>query len=247
MSRLIEKLKFRLNGGALHKWGTVFLLAGALGNVIQSRIFGVGAISNQQLLELMQENPAVMHLATVALAFQLLEVCAVPIFSFLLVEGSIHTSGFRKYFLRVSLLALVCQIPYGLAGHGLNPAWSMVMSLIMLYFFRCFPEKKAGHLAIKAIAVVGTFLWSNILGIPHGAVCVIITAVLWGLRDKVYFRMFGGCMAMVCCSVFSPLYMAAALSFLILYFYDGTPGEGARIKRYTGYPLILLISELLMM
>lgn len=247
MNRLIEKMKFRLNGGTLHKWGTVFLLAGALGNVIQSRVLGVGTISNEQLLGMMQENPAVMHLATAALAFQLLEVCAVPVFSFLLVEGTVHTSSFRKYLLRVSLLAMVCQIPYSLAGKGLNPVCSLVMSQIMLYFFRRFPGKKVGHLAIKAFAIAGTFLWSNILGIPHGAACVIITAVLWVLRDKVYFRMFGGCMAMVCCSVFSPLYMAAALSFLILYFYDGTPGEGDRIKRYICYPLILLISELLMM
>lgn len=247
MNTLIRKMTFRLNSSALHTCGAVFLLAGVLGNVIQSRILGVGEISNTQLFELMQANASVMYLATTALVFQILEACAVPIFAFLLVEGTTHTSSFPKYFLRVFALAIGCQILYSFSMDGLNPVFGLVMSMIMLYFFRRFSEKKPGHIAIKILAILGTFLWSNMLGINHGAACVIIVAVLWALRDKIYFRTFGGCMATVCCSILSPLYMAASLSFLILYFYNGEQGDGKKMVHYLSYPLILLISGALMM
>lgn len=233
---------FRLSGTALHICGLVCLLAGAVGSVIQRKILGVGDIANTQLLELMQTDPSMMQLATAALVFQVMEICAVPMFAFLLAEGAVHTSNFGKYFLRVFVFAVACQILYGFAAEGINPAFALVMSMVMLYFFRRFREKKAGHIALKILAVLGTFLWSNILGIENGAACVILTAVLWGLRDKPYFRAFGGCMAAICCSIFSPLYMAAPIAFLLIYFYSGERGNGSPIIRYLSYPAILLLT-----
>lgn len=247
MNRLGRNFSFRLSANALRTCGMVFLLAGVFGNLIQRKMLGVGDIANSQLLQMMQENPSIMQMATTALVFQVLEVCAVPIFAFLLVEGTIHTSSFHKYFLRVFVLAVVCQLLYRMSMSGLNPVFALVMSMVMLYFFRRFPEKKAGHIAIKAIAIIGTFLWSNILGIENGAACVIITAVLWALREKPYFRAFGGCMATICCCFLSFLYVFAALSFLLIYFYNGERGPGSKRMNYLYYPGILLISGMMIL
>lgn len=235
----------RLSSQALHACGMVFLLAGVMSNVIQRQILGVGDISNTELLAAMQEDSSVMTLATMALVFQVMEVCAVPVFSFLLVEGAAYTKHYGKYFLRVLGLAAVCQILYGLTMDGLNPVFALVMSMVMLWFFKRYPGKKAGHITIKAFAIMGTFLWSNILGIEHGAACVILTAVQWALREKTYFRTFGSCLAAVLCSILSPLYMAAPIAYLIIYFYDERRGGGSKLINYAGYPLVLILGWLL--
>lgn len=237
----IKKTRFlRLNALAIRTCGCIFLLAGAFGALIQQEFLGVGNVANSQLFQLMQTDSSAMQMATLALVFQMLETCAVPIFAFLLVEGCLHTAHFGKYFLRVTGLALVCQILYALTMDGPNPVFSLVMSMVMLYFFRRFPEKQATHRLIKVTAIMGTFLWSNILGIPNGAPCILITAVLWGMREKPYFRPFASFAVTLLCSIFSPYYIAAALSFLILYFYNGERGPENKLVNYLVYPAILM-------
>lgn len=225
--------------GSIFKYGDIF-------TKLSFVILGVGDIANSELLQMMQEDPSVMALATTALVFQVLEICAVPVFSFQLVEGAVHTASYGKYVLRVLGLAVVCQILYGLTFGGMNPVFALVMSMVMLYFFRRYPGKKAAHIAIKTFAVVGTFLWSNMLGIENGAACVILTAAQWALRDKTYFRTFGSCLAAVLCSILSPLYMASPIAFLVIYLYREDKGSGNKLVNYAGYPVILLICWLLM-
>lgn len=242
----IKKTSFlRLNALALRTCGCIFLLLGILGSQIQQEILGVGNVANSQLFQLMQTDSSAMQMATLALVFQMLETCAVPIFVFLLVEGCLHTSHFGKYFLRVLLLAVACQPLYAMSVGGLNPVFALVMSMIMLYFFRRYPGKQAAHRLLKIVAIIGTFLWSNILGIPNGAPCILIAAVLWGMREKPYFRPFASFAVTLACSIFSPFYIAAALSFLILYFYNGERGPENKLVNYLSYPAILLVSHLL--
>lgn len=246
---LVKKIRmFNLSSAALRAIGILFLAAGMAGMLIQRSILGVGAMSNSQLLETMQANPDLMGYATLALVFQALEACAVPIFAFLLVEGASHTESYRKYFLRVLGLAVVSQLPYNvittgslLMFGGLNPVFSLVMSMIMLYFFRRFPEKKAAHITLKVCAILFAFLWSNMLGVSHGAACVIITAVLWALRKKQNLQCFIGIAVMFCCSIFNLFYMVTPISFLILHFYDGEQGAENKLVNYLAYPVCLIV------
>lgn len=190
----------------------------------------------------MQSDPSVMALATAALICQLLEVCAIPIFSFLLVEGAGHTANFGKYFLRIFGLALVCQL---LWQGSLNIVFGPVLGLVMLWFFRKYHTKTAGHRIIRCFAVMGTLLWSILLGVEHGPAFLVLTGVQWALRKKTWFRTFGGCMAAMVCGALSPLYLAAPLAFLVIYFYDEERGGGAKFINYAVYPLILLLCRLL--
>lgn len=243
---------FSLSTSALRAFGLVSLTAGLAGAVIQ-RSLGVGAVSNSQLWELLQDSTGAMWLATIALVFQGLEACAIPIFVTLLIEGAQHTSSFKNYLLRVLLLAVVCEIPYNLAVGGrlwapesLNPVFAMASCLVMLYFFLRFPEKKASNTAIKAMAVIGVFLWSNILHITDGACCVLLTAVLWAMRDKVNMRNLLGILTMAACSVFSPFNLVGALGFLPVYFYSGeVKPHTNRLLNYLAYPVLLIVFWLL--
>ncbi len=242
MNLLNRKRMLFLSSQALHAFGVLLLLAGAAGSLIQTRILDVGGISNTQLLENMQADPTVMGLATTALVCQLMEVCAVPVFSFLLVEGASRTASFGRYFLRVGGLAAACQL---LWPGSLNIVFGPVLGLTMLWFFRRHDAKTMSHRIIRTFAVVGTLLWSILLGVEHGPAFLVLTAVQWALRKKTWFRTFGSCLAAMACGFFSPLYLAAPLAFLVIFFYDEDRGGGMKIVNYAAYPLILLVCRLL--
>lgn len=232
--------------------GLPLLAAGCLSGVIQNRILGVGQIANSQLLEVIQSRPDGMVYATLALIGQVLEICAVPIFAFLLSEGARYTASYRKYLLRVVGLAAVCEVPYNLLTGdsvfvvgSLNPVFGAVMSLVMLYFFRIFREKCASHTAVKVIAVLGAYLWSTFLGAAFGGTSVIFAAVLWALHEKQNLQLIFGCFAGIACAVFSPLYLFSPLAFLVIHFYSNERGHQNRLVKYLSYPAILIVCLLI--
>lgn len=246
---LLRKIgNFNFTTSGIRVFGAICLLAGLAGTLMQKMVIGTGTMTNAQLFELLETDPAVLQSVTIALVFKAMEACAVPIFAFLLVEGAHYTADFTKYLLRVLGLAVVCQLPYNLLMtgsllymNGLNPVFALLMSMVMLYFFRRFPEKKLGHITLKALAILGTFLWSNMLGISHGAACVLLTAVLWALWGKNNLQTFVGMMVGFACCIFSLFYMATPLAFLVLYFYDGEKGTSSRLVNYAIYPVMLVI------
>lgn len=233
---------------ALHVCGLVLLAAGCVSIVIQNKILGVGQTDNAQLLEIIQNRPDGMAFATLALIGQVLEICAVPVFAFLLAEGVRRTTGYWKYFLRVTGLALLCEIPYNLlTGNSvfvvgsLNPVFGAVMSLVMIYFFRTFQEKSISHNTIKAVALLGAYLWSTFLGVAFGGACVILTAVLWATHKRQNLQLLFGCLTGVACVVFSPLYLFSPIAFLVIHFYGGERGYENRWINYLSYPVMLIL------
>lgn len=239
---------FQFSSTGIRVCGMLFLLAGTCGAMMQTNLLGAGNMTNSQLLMALEQNTSLMESATMTLALQALGSAALPIFVFLLVEGATHTSSYGRYFLRVLCLALLCQLPYNLVMSGslgtitrLNPVFALVMCMIMLYFFRRYAAKKIGNVLIKLLAVFGVFLWSIILGVDHGACCVILTAVLWVLRGKSNLQTFAGIMVVFGCSIFSMYYLAAPIGFLILHFYEGKQGSENRLVNYLSYPAILLV------
>lgn len=245
---LMKKIQtFSFSTTALRTLGALFLLLGLMGTLMQTKLLGIGLMTGEQLLEMMTVDSSAAFMVAISLVLNSLEACAVPLYAFLLVEGATHTSNFGKYMIRVLGLAVVCQLPYNLvtSGHvmimqSLNPAFAAFMSLVMLYFFRRFREKKLSHIAIKALAIVGTFLWSNMLGISHGGVCVLLTAVLWALRGRENLQTLAGMIVTFASCIFSLYYLAAPISFLILHFYEGKKGNSSRLVNYGVYPALLV-------
>lgn len=245
---LMRKIRtFSFTTTALRVFGALFLMSGLMGILMQTQVLGTGTMTGEQLLELMVSDTSAATLVAISLVFYSLEACAVPLYAFLLVEGATHTSNFGKYMARVLGLAILCQLPYNLVTTGdvmvmqnLNPVFAIVMSMVMLYFFRRFSEKKLEHFVIKALAVIGTFLWSNMLGISHGAVCVLLTAVLWALRGKENLQTLAGMIVAFASCIFSLFYIAAPISFLILHFYEGEKGNSSRLVNYGVYPALLV-------
>ena len=52
---------------------------------------------------------------------------------------------------------------------------------------------------------------------------------------------FSGVAMAAACMVVSPFYLAAAMGFLAIHFYNGEPGERNRVVNYLFYPVCLLV------
>lgn len=237
------------DAAALRKWGIIFLTLGTAGRcLLLNRLLGIGTVSNEELLAAMQADSTVMGIATVGLVCLILETCAAPMFSFLLVEGFQRTSNFEKYLLRIAGVALVSELPYNLALSGTlldmnsrNPVFGLLICLLMLYFFNRYSGKGFKLTAMKALIFAAAFLWCLMLHIEQGICLVVMVGFLWLVREKSNIRaMCGFCSAMVC-TLFDMFYIGSCMSFILLHKYNEEKGEQNRVFNYAFYPVMLLI------
>ena len=227
--------------------GMLFLAAGTIGRIMIQNLFPesdlIAAVSNPELMA----NSTTMGMAVVSLLLILIEGCAIPVFSFLLVEGFEHTSSLKNYLLRVLGLAVVTEIPYNLAMSGniidlssRNPVFGMALCLAVLMLYKRYEEKGFKNFLIKTMVTLLALVWVNMLQITDGSACVIVVGALWLLRNKPTFRVLGSCAAMFIASAFSMFYLVAPVAFLMVHSYNGEPGEGTKVVNYLAYPVMLL-------
>lgn len=252
MERLSSTKGSGISRNTLRKWGMLFLAAGVIGRgVIQGHILGIGSVTTEQLLEVMESSPSAMNYATFSIILQILETCAAPIFALLLVEGFQHTSDFKQYLLRVLGLAVLTEIPYNLAMNARffalstrNPVFGMALALIMLLFYKLYSEKSLRNFLIKAAITVAGIIWTEMLKIEFGMCMLIIICVLWAFRKQTTYRNFVGATASIACSLFNPFFLASPMGFLAAHLYNGETGEENRKVTYLFYPAALLAAAL---
>jgi hypothetical protein len=245
MERLGNTRPSGLHAGNLRAWGMLFAIAGIISrSVLQNQMLGVGMRSMQELMELMQTSDTAMAIATVALVLQAVETVAVPIFVFLLAEGFIHTSDWKKYLLRVAGLAVLTEIPYDIAMNQKvlefgtqNPVIGLVLCMILLYLFERFKAKKL----ICVIMALAGLVWALMLRVDHGIPMLLMVCVIRIFRNKRMFMGFSGMAAAALCTGISPFYLAAPMGFLAIHFYNGEPGNSSRLVNYLFYPVSLLL------
>ena len=248
---MIENPNDRKSGigrNGLRAWGMILIVLGVVSvAIIQRVILGINDLSGLQLLELMQGSSEAMTLATIALVMQMISTCAIPIFAFLLVEGFLHTSRKRDYFLRVLALALFCEIPYNLAYSGewihlgsRNPVFALVICIAMLYLYQQYAGKSVSRLLTRFLITIMAVAWVVFFCVSDGLATVVIVAVLWMIRKRPIFRDILGASAAIGCTMFSLYYLPSAIAFLFIHFYNGEKGESNRLINYVMYPMILI-------
>lgn len=237
-----------LNSNGLRTWGMLFALGGIISRgILQNEMLGMLNVKGAALLDIMQNVEGAMAMASVALVLQALETIAVPIFAFLLVEGFLHTSDYKKYVLRVAGLAVLTEIPFNLAMtqnildlSSRNPVFGVLLCLVLLYLYNRFAEQKF-VCVIVTLAATG---WGWMLGIEHCIPMVLMVCVMWIFRNKKMFMGFSGAAVAVLCTGGSVFYLAAPMGFLVTHFYNGEPGESNKLVSYLIYPVALLITAL---
>lgn len=249
--RVVEHSGITANG--IRKWGMFLLAASVVGrSIIQCRIFGIGSVTGEELLAIMEKDQKMMYLAAISVILQACEACAAAIYAFLMTEGVLKTSDIKAYVLRVAGVAILSEIPYNLAFSGKwidfssrNPAFGLLIGLVMLWFYKAFPGFKGANLLYKIAATVGACLWCSLLDISHGICIVVIALTLWAFQKKPQFRVYAGAMAAILCSIISPFYMIAPVAFLLLHSYNGEKGEPNTMLNYLSYPVMLIVVTLI--
>ena len=187
------------------------------------------------------ENTYLYHLES----FQMLDVClrligrlAFPIYAFLLVEGFLHTSSWKKYALRMFTFALLSELPFDLAAYGRiywkhqNVFFTLLIGLIVLKGIEKVEENKA--------AVLGVILVGCVLGyvghVDYSFMGVLLIAVLYLLRGDHKKR----------CIVGGALFayeVTSIFAFMMIYRYNGKKGESRlpRMVFYGFYPVHLFL------
>ena len=237
-----------LSANALHTWGMVFVAAGIAGRaILQNALLGVDSLTGQELLKLLETSSDAMGILTLALVLEVVYACAAPIYAFLLVEGFTHTASFKNYILRVAAVAVAAEIPYNLAMGGQwldtasrNPAFALVVCLLMLYLYDRYQEKSLNNIVLKGFITLAAFLWVGMLRIDEGSSLLLLTAVIWAVRKRQNFRSIIGCSAAFACTVFSTYYLLAPFTFLALHYYNGEKGTDNKLVNYLSYPVLLL-------
>lgn len=246
MERIRARSAIGIHTTALRNWGMLFLLAGIVGKcILQNHIAG---LNHRDLLEVVQGPTWVLLCAIGGILLQAVETCAIPIFTFLLVEGFQKTGDWKKYAFRLLGAAILSEIPYNLAYGGRlldisarNPMFALVLALVLLQFYSLYPEKSRKNTLMKALLTLAAVFWAFLLGIQYGVPILVLTAVLWGTRKKPRARNVCGAVTAMGCIIFSVLMVAAPMGFLPVAFYNDEPVEYNRKAYYLAYPVFLAV------
>ncbi len=92
-----------------------------------------------------------------------------PIYAFMIVEGYVHTSNFRRYAKRLLLFALISEIPFNLMYSGSiispfhqNGLWTLLMGLLAVHFNE--KARQSGKLWRRILIGALTLLFGYVLG-----------------------------------------------------------------------------------
>lgn len=237
-----KRFRLQVRSSTLKWYGCVtmaFYTAGMA--VFQNGILHIGQYTQNELSLALKADPQMMVLSGWALLLQLIGALAVPVFAFLLVEGFLHTSDFRKYLLRVLGFAVLSEIPYDFAMSGVlfdpfrqNGMLTLVVCLVMLYGLRLLSGQKKRRLAQVAV-IAAALLWCEMLRGAFGLCTVLLCAVYYLLYEQKSLRVLIGCGV-------STLYVTAPLSGWLFWNYAGEDGKKpGRYFFYAFYPLHLLV------
>lgn len=213
--------------------------------VIQNGLLHASSYTSAEFNELILTDNNAFMLAGAANVCFLIGVSAIPIYAFLLVQGILNTSNIKKYVLTVLIFAVISEVPYDLAVSGTffnfgdqNVLFTVLIALIMLWLLKTFEGKGVGPKLICFLIVLGGCFWAMVLNCKFGGGFVLITAILFLLREK------KGWSILLALAV-SLIYATALFGFAPVALYSGErknlEKKSGKYFYYAFYPVILLI------
>ncbi|HAT01783.1 MAG TPA: conjugal transfer protein TraX [Oribacterium sp.] len=166
-----------------------------------------------------------------------------PVFAFLLVEGFLHTQNFWKYFSRVLFFALLSEVPYDIALYNeiynfqkQNTLFTLATGLLVMYCMkRC-----RKHPELKWLSVIAGMAVAEFGRLDYGALAVLMIALMYNFHKEKTLMIASGVIISIIDSL--DLYGFAALSFLLIWFYNGERGRfHFKWLSYIYYPLHLIL------
>ncbi len=170
---------------------------------------------------------------------------AFPIFCFLLTEGFRHTRNLKNYIGRMTLFALIAEIPFDLAIYGSfwypesqNVFFTLLIGLFVLYGFQKIDQNCIGidlTFLLKILVVSGGCAAAFCFKTDYDIYGILFIALLFLLRDDRQKQVFFGILMAM-------LEYTAVFAFIPIWFYNGKPGTRRfRYFFYWFYPVHLLV------
>lgn len=233
-----------ITADGLKIFACIAMLIQSIGIVVVERgMINLSQYTRESLDQALAGDSHLMMLAGIGSVMQIIGGMAMPVFTFLLVEGFRNTSSYKKYLLSVLAFALISEIPYDLAMNGKvldfssqNAMVSMVICLIMLYALDLFKEKEGvtGGL-LKLCAVFAAVVWAALLRTEYGLCLVFLTAVFDIFYTRNVLKTFLGI-------IVSLMYVTGPVAFYGIWCYNGIRKDKIpKYVYYAFYPLHLLV------
>lgn len=164
-----------------------------------------------------------------------------PIFAFLLVEGFIHTSNIRKYFIRVFIIAIISEVPFDLCMFNetynwslQNPVFTLSTALLVMHFM----EKWHRNTFKMWLPVILGSLIAYFANFQFGFWGVPGMALMYYFHKEKILQMIFGIIATAVGSV--SIHFLPVVCFIPIWFYNGERGRfNPKWFYYIYYPLHL--------
>ncbi len=187
------------------------------------------------------------------MAMRIIGRLAFPIYCFLLAEGFQKTHNVKKYLGRMLLFALISEIPFDLALSGRlwdteyqNVFFTLFIGLMVIAGLRLVDQRLAGTETWRKLAGVGLYAVIIVAGSALALVLktdysfkgILAITVLYLFRSRRKAQVWAGVIVFL---LMDGLEMIAALSFLLIWFYNGERGRQNKYFFYFFYPVHLLL------
>lgn len=175
------------------------------------------------------------------LVFRAIGRIAFPIFCFLIVEGFFHTRNHLNYLIRLSIFAVLSEIPFDLAFRQTLFDWqhqnvfiTLVLGLISIF---CLEEMNTKRLYWLPLILTGCIAY--ISHCDYGIGGVILICMFYFTKETPWVRfLLCGLILYVFWGSFE---MYGLIAIIPITFYNGKRGPSTKMFFYWFYPLHLLI------
>lgn len=197
---------------------------------------------------------------------------AFPIFSFLIVEGFLHTSDFKKYLKRLLLFALISEIPFNLIYTGSfvfpfhqNVMFTLLLGLLCINEIDKIKNNRNLKVIIKGMLKILLFLLAGLIGFVDYGVTGILTIIIFYIFRNFKFAWLGQLISFILLYIvffkgqsiiinifgmeyFLPLQALCILALIPIWMYNGKRGiknKALKYGFYLFYPVHMLLLYLI--
>lgn len=187
------------------------------------------------------------------MAMRIIGRLAFPIYCFLLVEGFQRTHNVKRYLGRMLLFALISEVPFDLAFSGRlwnmqyqNVFFTLFIGLMVIAGLRLVDQRlsdpetwrKLAGVGLYAVIIAAGSVLALVLKTDYSFKGILAITVLYLFRSRRKAQIWAGVIAFL---LMDGLEMIAALSFLLIWFYNGARGRQNKYFFYFFYPAHLLL------
>ncbi|NEG70551.1 TraX family protein [Bifidobacterium choloepi] len=226
-------------------------------------LLGIGVASNTLVPALFgqptEDNFSALTMSVVCTAIGWV---AIPMFAWFLYSGFKYTHNVLYYWLRLVLLAVICEVPYDMINYGQpidwqsqNPVWALVIALSALILVHSFRQySRPVEICLTVIVLLVAVVWTMVFKVGVTESLMMTGLLVLGTTMIFYYLDGRENLMMGTAGVFSAMFLAVpAVGIVLLHFrrendvIDRPKHRWTHYLGYVVYPAMLLFGMLVAM